>query len=372
MTRVLRSVRTTTAAVLFGVLPLYALYLIFANATGDGLDEKVTDFENAFYPSAKAILDGTSPYPSPDDPQLAAGTEYVYPPLTALVTTPFTALSVEMAGFLVMALLVVTVLGILWVLGVRDWRCYGLALLWPPVLSAIQTGNVTLPLALGAALVWRYRDDARVAGATLGLTLATKLCLWPLGLWLGFTRRMAAAVLAVAVGAVVLLVSWAVIGFAGVGEYPELLRRVSELEEGQGYTVYALALDLGSADVLARALWIGLAVAALAGIAVLARRGDERRAFAIAVAAALACSPIVWLHYFALLLVVVAVAEPRLGPAWFVPLAMYGSTGTMNGTTLQTTLTIVAAVLTVAVALRPTRPARPTVFAPTSPAGGRP
>ena len=363
-------IRTGIAVVLFGLLPLYALYLVFVNASGDGLDEKVTDFENAFYSGAKAILDGANPYPAPDDPQLAAGTEYVYPPLTALVSTPLTVFSVETAGFIVMGLLVVTVLAILWVLGIRDWRCYGLALLWPPVLSATQTGNVTLPLALGAALVWKYRDAARAAGASLGVTLAAKLFLWPLVLWLAFTRRLTAALLAVVVGVVVLLVSWAVIGFAGMGEYPELLRRISELEEAQGYTVYALALDLGSSESVARGLWIGVAVVALAGIVALARRGDERRAFVVAVAAALACSPIVWLHYYALLLVVVAVAEPRLGPAWFVPLAMYGSTGTMNGTTLQNALTISAAVLTVAVALRPARPTRPTVLAPTSPVGG--
>ncbi len=370
MTGALGRVRLAIAVVLFGVLPAYAVALVFANAAGDGLDEKVTDFENAFYPAARAILDGVSPYPAPDDPQLAAGTEYVYPPLTALVSIPLTAFSVEAAGFIVMGLLVVTVLAILWVLGIRDWRCYGLAMLWPPVISAIQTGNVTLPLALGAAVVWRYRDGARVAGATLGVTLAAKLFLWPLVLWLGLTRRIPAALLAVVVGFVVLLVTWAVIGFAGIGDYPELLRRVSELEEAQGYTVYALALDLGSSESLARALWIGLAIAALGAIAVFARRGDERRAFVIAVAAALACSPIVWLHYFALLLVVVAVAEPRLGPAWFVPLAMYGSTGTLNGTTAQNALTIAAAALTVVVAVRPARPTRPPVLAPTAPVGG--
>ena len=234
MTGVLGRVRLAIAVVLFGVLPAYAVALVFANAAGDGLDEKVTDFENAFYPAARAILDGVSPYPAPDDPQLAAGTEYVYPPLTALVSIPLTAFSVEAAGFIVMGLLVVTVLAILWVLGIRDWRCYGLALLWPPVLSAIQTGNVTLPLALGAAVVWRYRDGARVAGATLGVTLAAKLFLWPLVLWLGFTRRIPAALLAVVAGVVVLLVTWAVIGFAGIGDYPELLRRVSELEEAAG------------------------------------------------------------------------------------------------------------------------------------------
>jgi len=332
----------------------------------------VADFENAFYPAAQAIVDGTNPYPEVDDPELAAGTEYVYPPLTAHVSVPFTAISVEAAGIVVMALLVGAVMGILWVLEVRDWRCYGLAFLWPPVISAIQTGNVTIPLALGAALAWRYRDHAWIAGGSLGLTLATKLFLWPLALWLGFTRRIAAAALAMGVGAIVLLVSWAVIGFAGIDQYPGLLRRLQELEEGHGYTIYALALDLGFAQGTARALWIGLAVLLVAGIAVLGHRRDEQRAFAVAIAAALACSPIVWLHYFALLLVVVGIAERSLGPSWFAPLAMYGSSGTGNGTTLQTALTIAAAALTVALAVRPARLTRPTVLSPTAPARGQP
>jgi hypothetical protein len=367
--RPLERVRLAIAVVLFGLLPLVALYFVFLNAAGDG---KVTDYENAFHPAAEAILDGTNPYPAPDDPALAAGTEYVYPPLTAEASIPLTVFSVEAAGVVVMGLLVAAVLGILWLLGVRDWRCYGLALLWPPVISAVQTGNVTIPLALGAALVWRFRDDARVAGASLGVTLAAKLFFWPLLLWLGFTRRLAAGVVALAVSLAVLLVTWGAIGFAGLGDYPDLLSRVQELEEAEGYTVYALAVDLGAADGVARALWVAVAVATVAAVVVLGRRGDDRRAFAVAVAAALACSPIVWLHYFALLLVAVAVAEPRLGPAWFVPLAMYGSTGTMNGTTLQTTLTIVAAALTVAIALRPARAPRRALLAPTSPAGGRP
>jgi len=350
MTRARQTIRAAIEVALFGLLPVVALFLIFAHAAGDGL---VTDFENAFYPGAQAIVDGTSPYPEVDDPELAAGTEYVYPPLTALASVPFTAIPVEAAGMIVMALLVVAVIGTLWLIGVRDWRCYGLAFLWPPVISAIQTGNVTIALALGAALAWRYRDQAWVAGGTLGLTLATKLFLWPLVLWLGFTRRIAAAATAVVAGAVGLLVSWAVIGFAGIGDYPDLLRHVQELEEGQSYTVYALALDLGSTDALARALWVALAVSLIAGTAMLGHRRDERRAFAIAVAAALACSPIVWLHYFALLLVVVGLFERRLGAAWFVPLAMYGSTGTLNGTTAQNALTIAAAALTVALAVRP-------------------
>ena len=37
------------------------------------------------------------------------------------------------------------------VLDVRDWRVYGVTLLWPSVIDAYQTANVTLPLALAAS-----------------------------------------------------------------------------------------------------------------------------------------------------------------------------------------------------------------------------
>ena len=360
--------RFALAVLLFGALPLVALYFVFHNAAGEG---KVTDFENAFYTAADAVVAGTSPYVSPDDPVLALGTEYVYPPLIALVSIPLTVLPVEAAGVVVMALLVLAVAATLWLLGVRDWRCYGLAFLWPAVISAIQTGNITIPLALGAALVWRYRSSS-VSGLALGLTLAAKLFLWPLGIWLAATRRLSALIVAVVVAAGALVVSWAVIGFAGLVDYPDLLQRVQELEEENAYTVYALALDLGATEGLARGLWIVAACSVLVGVVVFARRGDDTRAFVLALAGALACSPIVWLHYFALLLVVVAVAEPRLGPAWFVPLAMYGSTGTFNGTTLQTALTIAAAGLTVAIALRPARPRAIPALSPRPSSAGSP
>lgn len=338
-----------TTAVALAFLPLVALYIVFANVAHGGL---VTDFEQAFYPAAEALLDGEDPYPSLDDPDIAAGRAYVYPPLTAIATIPLTALSVDAAGFVVMALLVAMVVGTLVALGVRDWRCYGLAFLWPPVLSSIQTGNITIPLALGAALAWRFRDRSLAAGVSVGLSLAAKLILWPLLLWLAVLGRLRAVVISLAVGVATVAVSWAAIGFDAVGRYPDLLRRLQELEEPEGYTVYALAFDLGASSTVSRALGVAVAGALLAGVVVLGRRGDDRRAFVLAVAAALACSPIVWLHYFALLLVAVAVAQPRLGPAWFAPLLMYFSTGTYNGSTFQTAITIGAAVLTVAAAMR--------------------
>ena len=90
----------------------------------------------------------------------------------------------------------------------------------------------------------------------------------------------------------------------------------------------------------------------LAAVVWAGRRGDERSAFILTVAAALALSPIVWLHYFALLLIVVALAQPTLGLIWFVPLAMVVTPGSGHPTPFETGATLAIAALTIALALR--------------------
>ena len=75
-------------------------------------------------------------------------------------------------------------------------------------------------------------------------------------------------------------------------------------------------------------------------------------AFILAIAASLAFTPVVWLHYFALLLVVVAVAQPRLGLVWLVPLGLFVTPGSGDPTPFQTTATFTIAALTIVLALR--------------------
>ena len=67
-----------------------------------------------------------------------------------------------------------------------------------------------------------------MSSASVGVTLAVKFFLWPLLVWFVATRRVANAVVAAAVGAGLLLASWAVIGFDGLRGYPDLLRRLEE------------------------------------------------------------------------------------------------------------------------------------------------
>ena len=90
----------------------------------------------------------------------------------------------------------------------------------------------------------------------------------------------------------------------------------------------------------------------LAAVVWVGRRGDERSAFILTVAAALALSPIVWLHYFALLLVVVALGAADVGLMWFVPLAMVVTPGSGQPTPFETAATLAIAAVTIALALR--------------------
>jgi alpha-1,2-mannosyltransferase len=341
------------AAIAFlAVLPAATVLALFVGVVQD--DSVALDL-GQFYGAAEAILRGEDPYAASTEPLTQWGGPYPYPPLPALLATPLTPLPLDVAGLLVMAVLVGVALAVLAVIGVRDWRCYGALLLWPPVISAIQTGNVTLWLALAAAVAWRFRDRLVPVAVSVGVALAAKFLLWPLVVWLAATRRVWSAVAALGVGVAVLVASWAVIGFAGLTAYPGIARDLEAAVGQDSYTAYIVGLDAGLPSDVARGAWLAVGLALLASSVLLARRGDERTAFILAVAAALALTPIVWLHYFALLSVVVALAQPRLGLVWFVPLGMFLTPGSGHPTPFQTSWTLLVAVVTVALAVRASR-----------------
>jgi hypothetical protein len=54
-----------------------------------------------------------------------------------------------------------------------------------------------------------------------------------------------------------------------------------------------------------------------------APRDRDIAVLTLALAAALAASPIVWVHYFLVLLVPLALTRPRLSPLWFLPFAYF-------------------------------------------------
>ena len=283
------------------------------------------DVRFAYLPAADLILDGESPYPAVDDPILEDQKGYVYPPQLVLLLVPFTVLPVPVVSFLVALGMLALVFATLRVLEIRDLKCYAAAAVWVPTISGVLLGNVSIPLAFALAVLWRYRDAVWPPAVSLGLAVSAKLLLWPMFVWAAATRRLRIVGLAVGLGLAVTLLSWAAIGFAGLAEYPDLLRRLSEIQSERSYSIVGMASTLGLAEGVGRALTLLVGGALLVGCVVLARRGDEERSFTCAVAATLALSPILWLHYLVLLLVPLAILRPRFSLIWLLPVVLWVS-----------------------------------------------
>jgi hypothetical protein len=227
-------------------------------------------------------------------------------PFTALAGTPAN-IAIGLFGLACMSVA-------LWLADVRDWRVYGVTALWPSVLADIRIAHLTPLLCLLAAIAWRYRDRQPVSGLALGLACGLKFLLWPIGIWLIATGRARAAVIAACVATAALL---AVVPFAPVGEYVQTLRNVAATFDQDSYSVFGLLTQLGVGDTAARiaTYTVGGAVLALVW---------RRRSFPLAIAAALVLSPIVWLDFFALAAIPLAIGRPRLSAIWFLPLLTWG------------------------------------------------
>jgi len=195
-------------------------------------------------------------------------------------------------------------------------------------------------------VMWRYRDRAGIAGAALGYAVAVKLFLWPVVVWLALVGRRWAAAIAAAVAAASLLL---VLPFIGLADYVRLLRNIGEEFEHDAYTPFALLTDLGVPDTAARALTVALGI----GVLALAVR---RRSLGLALAAALVLSPIVWRHFFTLLLVPLALSRPRFDVVWLVPVGMWVGDGTFNGAPWQTAAVLGLAAATIVLCERAPRP----------------
>jgi hypothetical protein len=283
------------------------------------------DVRFAYLPAADAVLDGRSPYPALDDPILLDQKGYVYPPQLLYLVLPLTPLPDAVVGVLVAACLIALVVGTLRILGVTDLRCYAAAFLWMPTMSGILLANVSIPLAFAAAVVWAHRDRVWQPAVGLGLTVSAKLLFWPLFVWSVLTGRLRTTAWAIAIGAGVTLVAWAAIGFEGLTGYPDLLRRLSEIQSENSYSFVGIAHVLGLGEWVGRAAMLLAGGALVASCVVFARRGDDFRSFTAALGATLALSPIVWLHYLVVLLVPMAIARPRFSLLWLLPVLLWTS-----------------------------------------------
>jgi hypothetical protein len=309
---------------LFGGLPVLLVVFYAVNLLGRGLGH--SDF-GTFWLAGRAVLHGHSPYPTIQSlPEHATKTfaPFVYPPVAAFLMAPLAALPFTAAKVVYLFVQLGALALALRLLGVRDWRCYGLAFACPQVVESTAIGTISLPLLLAVAAAWRYRDRVVACGLLVASVVTAKLFLWPVWFWLVRTRRYRAAALAVAFSVVAVLAAWSAIGFAGLRDYPTLLGRMTGLEGPHGYSIYALQRTFGVGSGTAGSVTWALGVIAL--VVALRFVRDDRGSLISMVGVSFVATPILWPHYLVLLFVPVALAAPRLSPLWLAPLALWADT----------------------------------------------
>jgi len=324
--RLLSRVRSVRAVVTVGLGSLalaWATYLYWSHVDSRASRGEAPHDLEVFLAAAGRVLDGASPY------AFHADQTYAYPPLLAYVVAPLHPLSVGAATAVWTVLSLAAVAASLWLLGVRDWRCYCLTALYPTTRSAVDLGTVGPLLLLAAAAAWRWRERVVRSAGALAVAVVLKLFLWPLAIWPALLRRRPTALVTASFAVALALVPWAAIGFEGLGDYPGLLRHLADDEAGASYSVYALGVRVKLPDAVATIVSLLVAAVFLLLAWYVARdrlrtpRDREAASLTLVLAAALAASPIVWMHYFLLLLVPLALTRPRLSPLWLVPFAYY-------------------------------------------------
>jgi alpha-1,2-mannosyltransferase len=207
------------------------------------------------------------------------------------------------------------------VLDVRDWRCYSLAFMSPPIIEAAGIGTISIPLLLALGLAWRYRERTVAVGLLVAAAVTAKLFLWPVWFWLVRARRYRAAAIAVVASLLAVVGAWAAIGFAGLRDYPVLLGRMTGLEGPHSYSVYSLlrAFGVGDGSASRGVLVLGLVASGLA----VRFASDERRLLTALLGVAFLATPILWPHYLALLFIPVALTSPQLSRLWLAPVALW-------------------------------------------------
>jgi hypothetical protein len=310
--------RRLTTIVCCGILPALVFALVLHDNRGADF---AVDFHRQFWPVADRVLHGLSPYDlSWQDIQHEIA--FPYGALAAVLFTPFGLLPHGVADIVFTILCVAAAPLSLFVLGVREWRVYGVVFLWLPVIAAWTSANVSLLLVFGIALMWCYRDRALVTGLMFALLVSVKLFVWPLAIWLLATRRYAALGYAMLTGLALNIAAWAIVGFDQLGAYVKVLGLVTDREEPHGVSILAVIRDAGASRPVAYAVTLALAAGAAWACVALARRERQAEALLLAVATCFLATPVIWAHYFVLLIVPLALIRPRLDLVWWLPVAI--------------------------------------------------
>jgi len=297
-----------------------------------------------FYDASSRYLAGESPYPAHTLAALADKQQFVYPAPMAALMVPFAVLPYGLALGIWLTVSVAAFALTLRLLGVRDWRCFGALFLLLPVQYSVRLGTLMPILMLLLAVLWRYRER-RVGAAVVAAILAvSKLFLFPLLIWLVVTRRFRTAAIACAVTAGMCLLAWLPLGLSSIGGYASLVHTLSAYEQTFSLSVTSLGLasGLSAGQALLVAAILGVALIAWAAAA---GRSNDFLAFRLTLAASFVLSPIVWDHYYVLLIVPLAVRWPRLSGVWFLSMWIELDTSAMHNAVPWIALALLVMVL---------------------------
>lgn len=342
-----------TQQVLFGLLPLaVTAYIVLMLMSQPHRFWVAIDFRNAYWVAGHRLLDGGNPY-AWTAAEIRSGAAFVYPALSAVAFVPFALIPHVLASdifmFVCMALGWVT----LRVLDVRDWRVYSVLLMWTPFVAGWQTGNETLLLGLMIALAWRHRDRPWAAAVLTAAAISLKPFVWPLGLWLLATRRWRAFARTLICGLAFNLVAWSLVGFNQISTYLHASSLDTHYAWRGGYGVLALVGRLGGGYQLALLIMVLASATLMAGVLYLGvHRRRDAAALALTVVLMLIASPLVWSHYFVLVLVPLAVCRPRFGWLWLIPVLTWAGLPDVAVHTWQQLFAWSLAILMFAVLLR--------------------
>ena len=282
-----------------------------------------------FYDASNHYLAGASPYPGHTLAALADKQQFVYPAPMAALLVPLAVLPYSLALGIWLTASVAAFAATLRLLGVKDWRCFGALFLLLPVQYSVRLGTLMPILMLLLAVLWRYRERRIVAAVVTAVLAVSKLFLFPLLIWLVVTRRFKTAAIACAVSAGMCVLAWLPLGISNVGAYVSLVHTLSRYEETFSLSVTSLGLASGLSAGHAMLVAVVLGVALIAW-AVAVGRSSDFLAFRLALAASFVLSPIVWDHYYVLIIVPLALRWPRLSGVWFLAMWINLDTSAMS------------------------------------------
>ncbi|HKW59409.1 MAG TPA: glycosyltransferase family 87 protein [Candidatus Dormibacteraeota bacterium] len=214
------------------------------------------------------------------------GERFVSPPPFAWLVLPLVPLGAGGATYVWLGLAIAALVAAWWVAAPQGWPVRGLwllgALAWYPVLYGLSLAQPDLAIVFLAAVAWRLAEANRpyAAGVVLGLSLIKPQLLLLLPVVLVASGRWQIVAAWATTGALLAVLSLAVIGGQGRSDYLALLNEAQHVTNNRYFTL-AFLLGPGALASIAQ----GVVVAAAVLGAYLNRRASHGRIFALGIVA---------------------------------------------------------------------------------------